>query len=204
MKHLRRLVKNEKGIAGIEAAILVLSFFVVSSVLGLTVMQLGLSTSATSTSAVTEHLSSTLPAMRFKGNIFGTRGGDGLEVPYYVDTIVVPVVTYASTPLLLDANSLVITYHDKEQIVADLLWSARWIRADDTKLANYTTSTTGADPNDLLFQGELVELTLHMKDLNPRLHASTAFTVEFKPLEGDVTNFRGFTPPILDTIIVFQ
>ncbi len=144
MKHLRELVKREKGIAGVEAAILVLSFFVVSSVLGLTVMQLGTTTSATSTSAVTQHLSSTLPALKFKGTVMGIRGGDGREVPFYVETIRIPIVTYAGTPLQLDANSLVITYHDKEQIVSDLPWSARWIRADDTKLANYTTSTTGA------------------------------------------------------------
>ncbi len=184
---MRQLVKNEKGIAGVEAAILVLSFFVVSSVLGLTVMQLGVSTSETSTSAVSEHLSSTLPAMRFKGAIVGMRGGDGQEVPFYVETIKIPVVTYAATPLQLNADSLVIAYYDKEQVVEDLPWSARWIRGDDA--------------NDLLLQGELAEITLHLKDMNPRLAVSTSFTVEFKPLEGDISKFHGFTPPVLDRII---
>ena len=190
MKHLRRLVKNEKGIAGIEAAILVLSFFVVSSVLGLTVMQLGTQTAATSTSAVTEHLSSTLPAMKFKGTVMGMRGGDGQEVPFYVETIRIPIVTYASTPLQLDTNSLIVTYYDKEQVIEDLPWTVRWIRGDNA--------------NDLLLKGELAEITLNLKGLNPRLVPSTSFTVEFKPLEGDVTNFHGFTPPTLDTLIVFQ
>lgn len=190
MKYVRKLTRDESGIAGIEAAVLVLSFFVVSSVLGLTVIRLGASTSSQSTELIELHLTETTPAMKLKGTVMGIRAGDGQAVPYYVETITIPVVTRTATPVQLNADSLIITYYDREQFVEDLPWSARWIRGDNLY--------------DLLGPGELAEITLQLADLNPKLAQATSFTLEFKPLQRDITTLKSATPTSLDPIVILE
>ena len=108
---------------------------------------------------------------------------------YYVDTTLVPVVTYAASPVQLSNGSMTITYTDTRQKVKDLPWSARWIR--------------GNAADDLLNAGELVEITLQVAHLNHLLIESTHFTLEFKPLDREPKIVKRATPASLDPIIIF-
>jgi len=190
LNHLRNLAKNERGIAGVEAAVLVLSFFVVSSVLGLTVMSLGRSTSEVTAQIAEQHITETLPTLRFKGKIIGIRGGDGQAIPYFLDTIILSVITYADTPAQLNPESMVVTFFDEARFVADLPWSVRWIRGDAT--------------SEVLNPGELAEMTVNVSNLDPRVGDSTLFTLELKPLHGDPNTIKLATPASLDPLILFK
>ena len=162
----------------------------VSAFLGLTAIRSG--TSAFSTNGERTHraYAPVLPSLKIKGDLMGFRTGDGKGVPYYVETILVPVVTYADRPLQLNSDSMTITYSDTRQKVKNLPWSARWIR--------------GNAANDLLNAGELVEITLQVADLNHHMIGSTRFTLEFKPFNREPNIIKSATPANLDPIIIIE
>lgn len=174
--------------------LIVISFgiitLVVSAFLGLTAMGSGTSIFATNEEGTQQPFSDILPAIQIKSAVKGLRTGDGKAVPYYVQTILIPVVTYSDRPLQLSNDSLTIIYSDTWQQVEDLPWSARWIR--------------GNAANELLNAGELVEITLQVANLDHPIIESTHFTLEFKPLDREPKRIKGATPASLDPIIIFD
>lgn len=184
LKYLRQLGKDERGIAGVEAAILVLSFFVVASLIGFTVIQVGTSASSDIKSTVNTDIVDTLPGFKLKGAIMGLRAGDGKADPFYVGTVRVSVVSYGASAVQLSKSSLLVTYFDSKQYVTDLPWSARWLRGDGAR--------------DILDPDELVEISLDLSGLNPKLRESTKVTLEFQPLHWGATKIDLRTSPSLD------
>ena len=163
---------------------------VVSAFLGLAAMRTGTSAFSINGKGAQQSFPGMLPSIQIKGELKGFRTGDGEAVPYYAETILVPVVTHSDRLLQLSSDSMTITYSDARQKVKDLPWSARWIR--------------GNAANDLLNPGELVEITLQVADLNHKINESTHFTLEFKPINGEPKIIKCATPASLDPIIIFQ
>ena len=178
---------NARTLIFISLGIIIL---VVSAMLGLTAARLGGSPLSTNGERAIQSITPILPSIKIKGDLMGFRTGDGKGVPYHVETILVPVVTYSNRPIQLSNDSLTITYSDTQQKVKDLPWSARWIR--------------GNAANDLLDPGELVEITLQVAHLNHPIIRSTQFTLEFKLLTREPKIIKSDTPASLDPIIIFK
>ena len=63
MKFIRGLASDSSGVTGLETAVVLLSFFVVASVLGISVTKMGQATSSGSTQVVAEQLTESVPIL---------------------------------------------------------------------------------------------------------------------------------------------
>ena len=67
MKFIRGLASDSSGVTGLETAVVLLSFFVVASVLGISVTKMGQATSSGSTQVVAEQLTESVPILKPEG-----------------------------------------------------------------------------------------------------------------------------------------
>ena len=172
---------------GVEAGLLLLGFVIASSGLAAAITVTGRSTTSISTEAVKERVTEILPVIKVRGTIIGSRGGDGETVPFYVESIRVPLTTYGATPVPLDPTSMTITYYDREWIVPDIPWSVQWIRQYDGD---------GNGIKDVLIPGDVVEISLYVSTLSPRVAESGAITLQFRPAQGAVTTVSRTIPEL--------
>ena len=179
---------------GVEAGLLLLGLVVASSTLTVAITVTGMKTSSRSTEAVDERVTELLPVVKVNGMIIGTRGGDGNTVPFYVESIRVPLTTYGATPVSLDSTSMTITYLDRERFATNIPWSIEWIRPHERE---------GNGNNYLLTPGDLVDVTLDVSTLSPQVAESQVFTLQFKPAEGAVTTVSSTIPLDLSPVIAF-
>lgn len=179
---------------GLEAGLLLLGLVVASSTLTVAITVTGMSASSKSTEAVEERVTELLPVVKVNGMIIGTRGGDGQTVPFYVESIRVPVTTYGTTPVPIAPASMTITYYDRERFVPDIPWSVQWIRRDDGDAIGN---------KDVLFPGDLVEISLDVSTMSPRVAETGAFTLQLKPAKGAITTVSGTIPFSLSPVIAF-
>ena len=93
MKFVRAVIKEQWGAMGVETGLLLLGFVVASSTLTVAVTVTGMDISSKSTGAAAVHATELLPVLKVKGVIIGTRAGDGKTVPFYVNSIKVPLTT---------------------------------------------------------------------------------------------------------------
>ena len=194
MKFSWALIKEQRGAMGVEAGLLLLGLVVASSTLTVAITVTGMETSSKSTEAVGERVTELLPVVKVNGTIIGTRGGDGDTVPFYVESIRVPLTTYGATPVSLDPSSMNISFYDRERIVPDISWSVQWIRRDDAH---------GNGNKDVLIPGDLVEMRLDVSKLRPRLAESGAFTLQLRPAQGAVTTISSTIPVGLSPVTAF-
>ena len=174
---------------GVDTGLLLLGFVVASSTLTVAVTVTGRDISSKSTGAVKESATELLPILKLKGRIIATRAGDGETVPFYIDSIKVPLTTYGATPVALDPTSLTISYYDRERFVSDVPWSAHWIR-----------QLEGDGDKDLIVPGELVEVSLDLSTFSPRVSKSGSFHLQLKPVQGAVTTISSTIPARLSPV----
>jgi flagellin FlaB len=62
-------------------------------------------------------------------------------------------------------------------------------------------SNDGGTPDDLLEDGEMVEVTVPLASLTTALGANTQFTLEIKPPTGAVINLNRSTPAAIETVM---
>ena len=86
-------------------------------------------------------------------------------------------------------HQLLVSYNDDVQLKSDLYWTKAFVGADDS--------------DDLLEQGERVELTISLKGLDQAtpLAKSKRFTLEIRPSEGSVLVIHGTTPDQISTVM---
>ena len=195
MKFTRALIKEQRGSTGIEAGLLLLGLVIASSTLTVAVTLTGMNTAERSTDAVDARVIELLPVLKVNGLITGTRGGDGETVPFFVESIRLPLTTYGATPVSLDPASMTITYFDREQFVPDIPWTVEWIRQREGG---------GNGNNYVLTPGDLVEVRLDVSTLSPQVAKSGAFTLQLKPAEGAITTISSTIPGNLSPVIAFK
>ena len=79
MAHLRKQARDSRGITGLETAVMALSFLLVASLLGISVVKMGGIASSETTEVIDRQLTETVPLIKTKGLIIGLRTGDGKE-----------------------------------------------------------------------------------------------------------------------------
>lgn len=195
LKFVRAIFKEQRGSTGIEAGLLLLGLVIASSTLTVAVTITGMKTAQKSTDAVDTWVVEILPVLKVNGMITGTRGGDGKTVPFFVESIRLPLTTYGVTPVSLDPASMTIAYFDRKQSVPDIPWTVEWIRRHQ-----------GGDyGNDyVLTPGELVEVRIDISTLSPQVEGSGAFTLQLKPAEGAITTVSSTIPRNLSPVIAFR
>ena len=197
----RRIVRNEKGITGLETAIILIAFVVVASVFAYTVLSAGIFSSQKGKEAIYSGLDQARSSLALKGNVvgMGTPGSPGTldQVVFTVGNALngeaidlTPPTDDSGMAADGSSNVTVISYQDQEQRLDDLSWTVKKLGDDDG--------------DDLLEPGEKFEITVNLGAVSPTIGPYTTFAVEVKPPKGSVLVIQQTTPAIIDTVMILN
>jgi len=210
---LKKFFKREKGITGLETAIILIAFVVVAAVFAYTVLSAGLFATQKSQEAVYAGLQEARSTMELRGGVIakaGTTGASGTikQISFVVSNVLggaaldftAPSADSANTGLAdsSSTNVVVINYIDEDQTASDLYWTI-------AKLGN-------ADADDLLESSERFEITVGsdtaasaggnlIDALATDLTVKKTFNLEVLTPVGAVLVIERTTPAYIDTII---
>ena len=210
---LGKIRKGEKGITGLETAIILIAFVVVAAVFAFTALSAGLFSTQKAQEAVYAGLKEARSTVELRGAVIATAGTTGAsgtikQISFTVGSVLGgEPVDFTEPDAASDnlgsaasgsSNKIVISYIDQDQIVDDLYWTV-------TKLGE-------ADSDDLLEQNEKFEVTIGnatttegggnlVNALGTDLTVNKTFTIEVKTPVGAVLNIERTTPAYIDTIM---
>jgi archaeal flagellin FlaB len=175
------LRRDERGITGLETAIILIAFVVVASVFAYTVLSAGIFSSQKGQEAVYAGLSEARATMEIKGSMFaygnGTSGNMTVDRVSFTLTNAMKGQAIDLTPNKGGNESVtIISYTDKNQHVSSLLWYVKFIGKNNG--------------DDLLEQDEQAVITVNLAIGNDTNHLTTSpgtydtFTIEVKPVIG--------------------
>ena len=161
--------KHEKGITGLETAIILIAFVVVASVFAFTVLSTGIFASERSKETVFAGLEEAKSSIEPRGSVIAYKGKVGATETIYKITFVVsnaiagepvdltPPYTAGGTGTDPDIVSnaeyrTVISYTDKNQYLSDVPWTLDWVGS--------------ANSDNLLEEGEKAEITVWLLERN--------------------------------------
>ncbi len=160
---LKKMFKREKGITGLETAIILIAFVVVAAVFAYTALSAGLFSTQKAQEAVYSGLKEAQSTLELKGGVIakaGTTGASGTvkQISFVVSNVLggeaidftIPTGNTSTNDGKADSsvsqNVVVINYQDDDQAVNDLYWTI-------SKLGN-------ADTDSLLETNERFEITV--------------------------------------------
>ncbi len=161
--------KNEKGITGLETAIILIAFVVVASVFDFTVLSTGIFASERSKETVFAGLEEAKSSIEPRGSVIAYKGKVGSTETIFKIVFVVsnavsgePVdltppylegLTGTDPDIISNAEyKTVISYTDKNQYLSDVPWSLDWVGNDNS--------------DSLLEEGEKAQITIWLLERN--------------------------------------
>lgn len=185
---LKNMFKDQKGITGLETAIILIAFVMVASVFAYVVLSAGLYSAQKAKEAVHAGLDSTMSAVELKGSVFAKM--ENSLVKYIYLFVGIPPAGHAVDFTSDNASSnvtskVIISYTDTQAMLPTVPWTL-------TKLA-----TVNSD--DLLDENELFMLTLDMASTN--ITPYHKFSLELKPTGGPVLAIERTIPGRIDEYV---
>ena len=187
---LRPFMPDQRGITGLETAIVLIAFVVVSSVFAFAALSTGLFSSDVAKQTIQAGLAETRGTLELKGSVIakvsGTTGVSGV-----VTTILFHVSNAAAGEAIdLTPGNTVIKYSDKEQTIN---------MTSSTNFSSTNISSFG-DSDSLLEIGEIfeIELLALTTQLDPDLGTNKGFSIEVIPPRGAVLFIGRRTPVSLE------
>jgi archaeal flagellin FlaB len=203
--------KHEKGITGLETAIILIAFVVVAAVFAYTALSAGLFSTQKAQEAVYSGLKEAQSSLELKGGVIATANNTGADGTIKQITFAVTNVL-GGEPIDFTApdagaitglasgtkNKVVINYIDQSQEVDNLYW---------------TVTTMGADNgNSLLDPGEKFQITIGGNStttgagnlgnaLHPALGINKLFSIVIMTPAGAVVTIERTTPAYIDAIM---
>jgi len=211
---LSKFLRREKGITGLETAIILIAFVVVAAVFAYTALSAGLFATQKSSEAVYSGLKESQSTLELKGAVTGVAGTTGdtagtiKQISFTLTNVLggeaidftPPTANTTSNNGLAATNStnkVVINYIDKDQKINNLYWTV-------TKLGD-------DNGNNLLEQNEKFLITIGestgtaggnlVTALNPDLGINKTFSIVVIPPSGAVLQIERTTPAYIDTIV---
>ena len=173
--------RDQRGITGLETAIVLIAFVVVASVFAFAVLSTGLLSSEKSKETIIGGLEETSATLVLRGSVIGK----STATPFYITTVVFQVTNASQSGEAVNlndtgTNAAIVTYLDEDQTVnvAAGDWLATWL--------------TGS--GNLVNPGETVEIDVTVSGLTTKLTTSKKFTIQVKPTVG-ATLIVGRTTP---------
>ncbi len=210
---LKKLWRGQKGITGLETAIILIAFVVVAAVFAYTVLSAGLFSTQKGQEAVYSGLKEARSTLEIRGGVTATAnssgsGGTIKQISFVVSGVLGgepidftnPDAAITATGLAADTsdNKVVISYIDAQQEKNNLYWTAAPLGDADTDaileqnekfLVTIGGDTTGTVP------GNLCDL------LTYDLGVNTTFSIVVRPPVGAVLEIERTTPAGIDTIM---
>ncbi len=201
---LKRLAKtmrrDERGITGLETAIILIAFVVVASVFAYTVLSAGIFSSQKGQEAIHTGLQQARSTLELKGNVIATSTGNKTaigNITFCVANALDGEAIDLTPPNDADANGLaddgslnvcVISYSSENVRTDDLAWSKRPMGLDDG--------------DNLLEAGELFEITVDLSGCGEVVGTYRTFTLQVKPPVGSALVIERTTPAALDDYMI--
>jgi len=202
---LKRLVKtmrrDERGITGLETAIILIAFVVVASVFAYTVLSAGIFSSQKGQEAVYTGLQHARSTLVMKGDVvaYSTGGASGT-----VDSLVVCVATALNgekIDLTEPANVGGLAGNGSQNVVV-VSYSSQGIRTDDLA---WTAAQLGKGNGDnMLDPGETFEMTIDLTGTGETISTYKTFGIEIKPPVGSVLVMERTTPAALSPWMILH
>ncbi len=210
----RKYFKHEKGITGLETAIILIAFVVVAAVFAYTTLSAGLFSTQKSQEAVYSGLREARATLELKGNVIATANESGSsgrvqQISFIVCNVLGGEAIDFTEPDAAtgnggvsdndSTNKVVINYVDEYQTVNDLYWQL-------TKLG-------GTDSDDLLESNEKFKVTIGSATANStggnlidalstrNLNVNTEFSLIVQTPIGAVLEIERTIPAFMDTIM---
>jgi flagellin FlaB len=195
MRALRKGHRDERGITGLETAIILIAFVTVAAVFGYAVLSAGIFSSEKGKETVYLGLEEAKSTMVVKGSVIAT--SDNASPATKVAVIYFDVGnSVGGNAIDLNPppnNRCILNYVDANQYVQDGQWTVNWI-------GNH-------NDNNLLEIGETAEIVVDLDTINggaaldSDLGINQKFTIEFKPPSGAVVTVERTVPAGLNPIM---
>ena len=207
---LKKFLGKEKGITGLETAIILIAFIVVAAVFAYTALSAGLFSTQKAQEAVYAGLKEARSTMELKssiiatGNVTGSNGTIG-QITFMVSNVLggesidfTPPTSGALGIATGSSHKIVINYLDSRQAVNNLYWSVTKLGSDDGDYLleaseKFQVIVGGVDGSA---QGNLIQ-ALTLFDLGVNI----TFTISVITPAGAVLIIERTTPPYIDKIV---
>ena len=193
----QRILKDQRGITGLETAIVLIAFVVVSSVFAFAALSTGLFSSDKAKETIQAGLAETRGSMELKGSVVLTSPSSGTAA--IISQIAFQVANAAGGNAIdLTPGKTLIKYTDQTQ--------SKMFLTDSSSEGFTSTGLGSADSDMLLERNEVYELTLTGLDttdsgdnnLTNTLGVNTTFSLEIIPPSGAVLFIERTTPVSMD------
>jgi flagellin FlaB len=182
-----RKAKEECGITGLETAIVLIAFVVVAAVFAFVVLSTGLFSSERSKETVYAGLAKTRGSMELTGGVLGSSNTTQLTAITLELTLAAGGDAVNLNPTDL-SNRTVISYIDDNYANNNLA---------------YTTTVVTGDGDQLLEQGELLEVNVPLTPyVGIVIGTNKTFTLEIKPPQGSYLVVQRTTPASINQSVV--
>jgi archaeal flagellin FlaB len=186
-KLVKRLRGKQKGITGLETAIILIAFVIVASVFAYVVLSAGLFSSQKTKEAINNGLQSTMSTLEIKGNVVAKMEG-GLATHIFFGLGVPGGGTPVDFSTVNGTSLLVVSYSDESNLVPSCNWT----------IAKLST----INDDDILDPLELFQLDVTLPTSgNVSLGAYDRFSMEIKPADGPVLIFERTLPGRVDSYV---
>jgi flagellin FlaB len=202
----RRWLRDERGITGLETAIILIAFVVVATVFAFVVLTTGIFSAERGKETVYAGLAKARGTMEIRGGIVVADNDTTIDQSAITDGTVQFTVanTAGGDPIPLDPtatnNRTVIAYRDGSVIADDVPYSVDWVVSDG---------------DSLLETGELAVITINVSDIHAvtdvggtptagpaaKLDPNSRFTFEIQTPVGAVLDVTRTMPAQLDAVM---
>jgi flagellin FlaB len=216
---------KQRGITGLETAIILIAFVVVASVFAFTVLSTGVFSSDRARETIFAGLEKTKATLKPSGSVIAFRGYVGSTEAIFKFSVIVESIDGAE-PIDLTApytadnsgtdpdssssnNKTTVAYVDDNQILQDVPWSVNFMGDNGDNmldpgekaeivvwLLNRTTATAVTDNSSVNYMSS-GGLTSSGTLLTP----NDRFTIEINPPSGSILTIRRTLPGALDTVV---
>ena len=206
---LKTIRDDQRGITGLETAIILIAFIVVAAVFAFTIMTTGLFSTEKAKTTAQAGIQQVSSTFTHKGSV--TAEGDPAATPSFVSKIIFQIATASGAETgSIDPNDIAVVYIDENQRHA-----ASLSETSSTKILKSTTIskiTGDASLPNLLQNTELAEISIELNGditdpsdatvkTSTALRANTTFRIELLPSSGGTLLIERETPPNIKKVM---
>jgi flagellin FlaB len=209
---LKKFLGKEKGITGLETAIILIAFVVVAAVFAYTALSAGLFSTQQAQEAVYSGLKEAQSSLELKGGVYASGNTTGAAGTIQQITFVVANVLGGESmdftppsggPLLSgtangSAHRVIINYLDSNQEASNLYWTLNMLGTDDGDYLlepGEKAQITIGTPSNIAGIGNLLNA------LGTKLTSNTSFTLTVVTPNGAILTIQRVTPPYIDLVM---
>jgi flagellin FlaB len=200
---LKRLVKtmrrDERGITGLETAIILIAFVVVASVFAYTVLSAGIFSSQKGQEAVYSGLQQARSTLEMKGQLIAQGNTTAVGNVTFCVASALEGESIDLTPPTDDGNGLA---DGNSTNVVVISYSSAGIRTDD--LAWTVVAMGQSNGDNVLDRGEMFEITVNLLGAGEVVGTYHTFNVEVKPPVGSILVIERTTPAALSSVMILN